>query len=110
MRRISQTNKNCGQFKRRLIALSLLFCFVIVSLSATIFIITQSNHNCIGSNCPVCKQIHDVQKFLDRIGRATIILLAVAVCSFTTCTTWIKLDSFQVYFSTPVSVKIRLNN
>ena len=110
MRRISQTNENCGQFKRRLIALSFLIRFVIASLSATILILTQANHNCIGPNCPVCKQIHDVQKLLDRIGRAATIVFVVAVCSFTTCTTWIKLNFFRVHSSTLVSEKIKLNN
>ena len=110
MRHMSQTNQNCGQFKRRFIALLMLFCFVIAPLIATMFIITQVNHNCIGPSCPVCKQIHEIQKFLERIGRAAIILLVGIVCLFTTCTTWINLDSFRVYSSTLVSIKIRLNN
>ena len=110
MRRISQTNENYGQFKRRLIALSFLICFVIVSLSAAIFIITQANHNCIGESCPVCKLIHDVQKLLDRIGRAAIIVFAVAVGLFNAAITWAKRNSVRVYSSNLVSVKTRLNN
>jgi len=110
MRHITQTNQNCGQFMRRLIALAMLFCFVIAPLIATVFIITQASHNCIGPNCPVCKQIHEVQKLLERTGRAAIILLIGIVCLFTTCTAWINLGSFRVYSSTLVSVKIRLNN
>ena len=110
MNRMPQTNKNCEQFKRRLIALSLLFCFAIASLSATIFIITQANHDCFGESCPVCVKIHSAQKLLDRIGKAAIVILIAAVVSFTAIKTWAKLDFFRVYSSTLVSVKTRLNN
>ena len=110
MRGISQTNRNCWQLKRSFIALLFLLCFVITSLSPTIFIITQANHNCIGPNCPVCKQIHEAQKLLDRIGRAAAVVFVVAVCFFTACTTWIKLDFVRVYTPTLVSEKIKLNN
>ena len=110
MNRMPQTNKNCGQLKRRLIALSFLFCFIIVSLLATIFIIMQANHDCIGKGCPVCEQIHNVQKLLDRIGKAAVIMFVVVVGSFTAITTWAKLNLLKVSPSTLISGKTRLNN
>ena len=110
MNRMPQTNKNCEQLKRRLIALSFLFCFIIVSLLATITIIIQANHDCIGKDCPVCLQIHNAQKLLAPIYKAVLITSIAAVVLFTAFIHWTKLDFFRVYLSTLVSVKIRLNN
>ena len=110
---MSQNNKNCGQFKRRLIALSLLLCFAIVSLSATIFIVIQAYHDCYDCSekrCSVCVQIHKAQKLLERLGRSAGIISIAAVSLSAAIITWAKLDPFRVNSSTLVSVKVRLNN
>jgi len=105
MHHMSQTNKT------RLIALLFLFCFVIASLTATVFIITQSNHDCIGEGCSVCALIHNAQKSLNRIGKAAVAILVTAMGLFTAITIWSKFDFlFRPYHSNLVSVKTRLNN
>ena len=108
---MSQTNKSCGQVKRRLIALSFLLCFAIASLSATIFIITQADHECIGEACTVCVLIHNAQKLLDRIGKAVTGILIFAGGLFTAIHIWAKRGHlFSPYHLNLVSVKTRLNN
>ena len=107
---ISQANRNCGQSKRRLVALSLLLCFVVASLSATIFIITQADHDCTGESCLVCAQIHNAQELLERIGKTAVVISIAAVGIFTAVTAWTKLYFFECSPSTLVSVKVRLNN
>ena len=103
-----QTYRNCIQFKKRLIALSLLLCFFVVSLSVSIFIITQANHNCIGDGCPICAQLHNAYKLLEQVGKTTIIIPVVGL--FTAFTTRKKLHFFKLYSPTLISVKTRLNN
>jgi hypothetical protein len=110
MRCMPKTCINCIHFKKRLIALLLLLCFFIVSLSATIFIIAQANHNCIGDGCPICAQLHNAHKLLEQAGKTTIIMSAVAVGLFTAFTTRKGLHFFRLYSPTLVSVKTRLNN
>jgi len=111
MHRMSQIYKNCGQVKRRLIALLFLFCFVIASLTATIFIITQADHDCIGEGCSVCALIHNAQKLLERMSKAALAILIAAVGSFTAITIWSKFGFlFRPYHSNLVSAKTRLNN
>ena len=112
MHRMSQTNnKNCGQFKRKLAALSLLLCLVIASLLATVFIIAQADHDCAGEDCSVCALIHNAQNLLNRIGKATVAILVATMGLFTAITIWSKLDFlFKPYHSNLVNVKTRLNN
>ena len=105
-----QTYRNCIQFKKRLIALSLLLCFFIVSLSASIFIIAQANHDCIGDGCPICAQLHNAQKLLEQLGKTIVIISVVPVGLFTAFTARKKLHFFRLYPPTLVNVKTRLNN
>ena len=95
---MSYKNKSCGQLKRRLVALSLLLCFVIASLLAT-FIIIQAGHDCVGEDCPVCVQI----------GK-TAVAVIVTVGLLTADSVRTRLDFSKGYPSTLVSVKIRMNN
>ena len=104
-------SKNCGQFKRKLAALSFLLCFAIASLLATIFIITQADHDCIGEGCSVCVLIHNAQKLLERMSKAALAILIAAVGQFTAITIWSKYDFlFRPYHLNLVSAKTRLNN
>ena len=110
MRCMLQTCRNRIQFNKRLIALLLLLCFFIASLSASIFIIAQANHNCIGDGCPICAQLHNAQKLLEQAGKTAVIMSAVTVGLFTAFTTRKGLHFFRLYSPTLVSVKTRLNN
>ena len=110
MRCIPQIYRNCIQFKKMLIASSLLLCFFIVYLSVSIFIIAQANHDCIGDGCPICARLHNAQELLEQVGKTTFIISAVAVGLFATFTDRKKLHFFSPYSPTLVSVKTRLNN
>ena len=103
MRRMSQKNRNCGRFKRRLIALSLLLCCVVVSLLAAIFIVFHADHDCIVKHCFACVQIRNAQEL-------AVAILIAAVSLFTAIITRTKLYFFKGYLSTLVSVKVRMNN
>jgi len=108
---MSRTNKNYEQLKKKFAASSLLLCFVITSLLAAVFIITQTDHECIGEACTVCALIHNAQKLLERMSKAALAILIAVVGLFTAITAWSKFDFlFRPYHSNLVSVKTRLNN
>ena len=107
---ISQENVNLVQFKRRLIALSILLCFVFAPMLATVFIITQTSHVCIEECCSVCVIIHNAQELLERIGKAAVTILIAVVGLLAVAAVRTKLDFFEGCPSTLISVKIRMNN
>jgi len=114
MQRTFRTNKNCGQIIIKPVALSLLLCIVIIPLLTTVFMITLADHDChdcIGESCSVCALIHKAQKLLERIDKAAVVMLTVAVSLFTAITIWSKFDFlFRPCHLNLVSAKIRLNN
>ena len=96
--------------KKRLTAIFILavYCFVIgISF---IFIITRADHNCTGSNCPICSEIQNCEAIIHNIssGFCKLALIIFTLCFFTA-------EIIQQYKTmhnskTLVSLKIELLN
>lgn len=47
---------------RRAVALAVLVCFLIFSVSAIVFTIEHEHHVCTGSHCAICFQLHQIEQ------------------------------------------------
>ena len=89
---------------RRLVALSLLLCFVAAPLLTTIITIIHAEHDCIAEHCTVCAYVHKAQK-------PAAVILIVSACLFSAIVTRTKIDFLiRCLLITLVSVKVRMNN
>ena len=84
--------------------------FVLFALMISLFVIAdESDHDCIGENCPVCAVIALCQNTLKTLGDA---LIAAAVVFACFCFTASVISFFHVvtYNETPISLKVKLLN
>jgi len=109
MYRTARKNRSSGHAGKRLAALAVLFCFVAVSLLATVFIVTHARHNCIGEGCPICAQMRNAERMLKQIATAIVILLLLAAALLAIRMIPIKIAFFQSDAATLVAKKIRMN-
>lgn len=98
--------------KIRIIALAVLTCFLLVSVLSTAFISahTDHEHDHGGANesCVTCVRIESAKKILKQLGTAMVVLSA-AGSSYTLIGT-IKAIFAYIFSSTPVALKMRMNN
>lgn len=93
-------------------AFTLLVCVTVlfVSLMSIIFIVKNTEHDCVGEDCPVCAEIAQAENTLKTIGIGDSSVNAIAfiaeICLLTVC---IGVICVGVH-STPIALKVRLNN
>ncbi len=94
--------------KNRILASILAVAFVIVMLFSVCFIVAESNHICIGEDCPICYQISICENTLKTIGLAgfeigvtalSLSLTAVSPCSVRLASLTDSLVSLKVKLS-----------
>ncbi len=94
---------------RRTAAVILCFLFIAALMLSMAYIVKDSRHECIGGDCPVCAQLELVQKTIDQLGTALILLLFIGTALFTLC-----ISSYYFYTetipNTPVRQNVRMNN
>lgn len=95
---------------KRVVMLAFLFFFVIASVLAQAYIISNINHNCTGDGCPICAYIRQMETFLAQIGAAAIIILIMIALLFAIISVPLILESIRVDFLTLISIKARMNN
>ncbi|MDR1875722.1 MAG: hypothetical protein LBQ90_12015 [Synergistaceae bacterium] len=83
-------------------------CLLAVFLLTAFFILTHTDHDCGGDDCPVCAHIHDCSRTLRRFGLSRALPGAFVVLLP------LFLHPPAVFFpigeKTPAGIKVRLNN
>ena len=97
---------------KRMIALAVLLCFVMVALISEAFVLTHANHEHdhfgAGGSCAVCAQIQNIENQRKRLGTAAAGVSAVWLGLFAAIALLCCVSPSQ--FLTPVLLKTRLNN
>lgn len=93
--------------KKRFIAVTFAFMLFFVMLLSTVYIVAESEHDCIGDNCPVCSQILQCETALNTISSAAGAAAAAAVFAYILMTGTVKVIS-QKPASTLISLKVQL--
>ena len=112
---ISQRKKIIGLCKRP-VTLALLFCFIVVSPLAAVFISTNEDHDCIENReyieepCRICVKINNAGSLLKQIREAVSIVFFAGAGLFSLAVARKQLDLFGNYHTTLVGVKARMNN
>jgi len=100
------------QQAKRVAALALLLCFLMVALLSGAFILTHANHQHdhlgVGGECAVCAQIHSLENQLKQFGAASG-GVSFGLAGLFAVTALLCCVSVTQY-ATPVRLKIRLNN
>lgn len=94
---------------KKKIALLLCALFLASLFISVAYLAKESNHKCIGDNCPICVQMQEVQKTISLIGTA--ILLAFLACAMAFIVSFGGFHFFTHIISTTlVSQNVRMNN
>lgn len=82
---------------------------LIMILSSELYIAHESEHNCIGDDCPICACIAQCERVLEFISSVT--FSNYAIC-FNFCITILSVCIPVLFFTqkTPVLKKVRMNN
>jgi len=97
---------------KRLTAFVFLLCFVMAALLAEAFIFTHANHDHdhygINDECVICVQIHSLENLLKQFGGVSV-GVSLALLGLFVAIALLRCIS-ALRFSSPVRLKIRLNN
>ncbi|MBR6004542.1 MAG: hypothetical protein IK068_07470 [Lachnospiraceae bacterium] len=85
---------------------SVLVLSLMLSLS---FVAFEAHHDCEGEDCPICicleECVNTIKGFCDSLpilSAFVAVILTVALCSF--------VESKELVFNTPISIKVRMND
>ena len=82
----------------------LLLTFTIVSL---LFIVKEADHDCTGTDCPVCASIHQAEQTLRNMGSGIVAVAAIIPALFTAC--YVAIRILILPSICPVQQKVRLD-
>ena len=99
--------------KKRIIALVFLVCFLFVSILSSAFIFTHAehehDHNGFDGSCTTCTQLQNAENVLKQFSTALAGVLFSIAGLFAAIAT-LKAIAVYVSLSTPITLKIRMNN
>ena len=93
--------------KKRFVSTALVFALFFVMLLSTIYIIAETEHDCVGDNCPVCSQISQCENTINTVSSAVSIAAVAAVFAYILMAGTVKITS-QKPASTLISLKVQL--
>ena len=100
------------QKTRRIAAFAFLLCFVLISVLSLVLMLTHANHGHDhygpSGECAVCTHIQNAETLRRRFGAGGSAISMALVGLFSMAA--LLFCAFAVCFSTPVYLKIRLNN
>lgn len=85
------------------------FMMLLVMLFSAFFIVSHTDHDCTGEDCPICACISGCENILYGSGDSSI-LLAAGILPVVLLVTSIVFSYCVVISGTPVSAKVRMNN
>lgn len=102
-----------NQLKKRNIALVFLTCILAISIFAGLFVVVHAdhehNHNGVDGSCTICIQLHNTENLLRYL---TTVFVAAVFSFFIHRSGVLSIEGmlFCVPASTPVALKIQMNN
>ncbi len=105
----NETVYNRIQFLERSIAVLIAAVFLFGMLFSALFIAEESLHDCSGEDCPICQMIAQCESFVKRISPAIILAVLAFFSVELACTYRIEACS-DIVRTTPLSLRVRLNN
>ena len=91
------------------LALAAAILLLLAMLFSELFIICESDHDCIGDDCPICAEIAICDTFLRQIVLITVTLVLIGA-ALSYAFHGISVNQNQTHTSTPVSLKVKLTN
>ncbi len=102
--------KNMRKSKmNRTLAGIMAFMILLVMLFSALFIISHTEHDCTGEDCPVCACLHQCENILYGAGDGSQ-LTASGIIPLAHIIGFILVSYCIVISDTPVSAKVRMNN
>ncbi len=95
--------------KKQRLAFLLCCCVIFVTAFSFAYIVQELDHDCAGTNCTVCDQIHQVESAYQQLlsdGFSVFFITLLFISYLIKFTTSI----FSYVFKTPVSLKVKMNN
>ena len=83
-------------------------CFLLVSVLSIAFVISNSDHECIGEHCEICLQISHITNILKQLRTAVFSIAVFIAAIFPTM--FAAHNNRTPDFVTPVSLKVKMNN
>jgi hypothetical protein len=90
---------------KKLLAIAILMCIVIVSLSAAALVIIHSGHDCVGELCQLCPMLKQVEQFI----KAVVVAFFAIVFTFVMVFASIHGEKSASFISL-IEVKTRMND
>ncbi len=103
------TAMNKTNFRKRILALAMCACLIIVLSLSYLFIINHKEHHCSGKNCSVCEQLQIAENI---IGQIKLALKAVAVLTSAILFVYYSIKIVYIFLKndTPIKRKVRMNH
>lgn len=95
--------------KRRLTALLLCACLLLVFSLSGALVSSHAEHECNGSHCEVCAQISHIGDLLRQLKAVLLFIAAVLSCGFYLRRP-IPLPEERAVLQTPVKLRVQMNN
>ncbi len=100
--------KNHNKIVSSLVAM-LGVAMLFVVLFSSIYVATESLHDCTGDECPICTMLHQCENNLNQLGDGRV-HLAIAIFIATFMSLMVSLPGDHHIYPTLVSNMVRLNN
>ncbi|MGN1419434.1 MAG: hypothetical protein ACI4W6_08910 [Acutalibacteraceae bacterium] len=95
--------------QKRLVAVILAVSVLFAMLFSVCFIATESAHNCVGENCPICCHINDCKEAVKTLASAAVAVLLAAVITYTAVL--VSAEHLTLFgFPTLISLKVKLSD
>lgn len=82
---------------------------LLVTLFSAFFIISHTDHDCTGEDCPICACLQQCENILHGAGDGSLLTIS-GIIPIVLATGFILISYCIVISDTPVSAKVRMNN
>lgn len=95
--------------KKTWIAAMLLFVMLLVPMFSSVYIAKEANHDCSGTNCPVCVIIHQCEDNIKRMEAVNAAIITAVIMIFFVGKLLLNTENI-LYCDTLITRKVRLND
>lgn len=95
--------------RKKLIALLIFILLTATLVLSMTYIVLEADHDCAGTNCPVCNHIHILERFIGSLGITLAILFRISCASEAFNKSPLLITPVAIVL-TPVAQNIRMNN
>lgn len=96
--------------RQRTLAFAAFIAFVIITVFSALFIVNETDHDCAGDNCPICAAIKSAENTLKSAGGCSTSASALGFSACVCCLIALICGLSAVFYTTPVTQKVRMDN